>query len=126
MLKITFTEAGLHLEFLTQLVEDWVTVQAVLAMRTGQRLVMEHCAASLVLHSDLLGLRLLERVALQEGMVLTPCESGWIEVSLRGIWLSSQMEEGVFVAMLSPATEALIFQLWRESQVIPEPMWRIH
>jgi hypothetical protein len=124
MLKVMYTEAGLHLECLTQMAEEWVALQATLAMRTGQKLVMEHCSASLLLRRNLKQLQALERLIGEEGGALGVCDAEFVEVSLRGCWVTfGQEEEGTFVAVLSDAAEGLVFQLWRESQVESAPIW---
>jgi hypothetical protein len=132
MLKVMYGEAGLHLECLTQPVEDWIALQTILAVRTVQRLVVEHCSASLLLRADLDGLRALERLGEESGcfadtarVVLTVCDAEFVEVSLRGIWIATgDAEEGSFVVMMSHDAEVLLMQLWRESQVVPAPIWR--
>jgi hypothetical protein len=124
MLKVMYGEAGLHLECLTQPVEDWIALQTILAVRTAQRLVVEHCSASLLLRANLDGLRALEGLG-EEPMALTVCDAEFVEVSLRGVWISTgDAEEGSFVVMMSHAAEVLLVQLWQESQVIPAPIWR--
>jgi hypothetical protein len=125
MLKVMYTEAGLHLECLTQLAEEWVALQAVLAMRSGQRLVVERCSASVLLRRRLAQLQLLEQLMFQEGLATAVCDAEFVEVSLAGIWVAfGQAEEGVFVTMMSPVLEGLVLQLWQESQVEPAPIWR--
>jgi hypothetical protein len=126
MLKVMYTEAGLHLECLTQIAEEWVALQVVLAMRSGQRLVVEQCSASVLLRRRLAQLRLLEQLLFQEGFAaLVVCDAEFVEVSLAGVWVAfGQAEEGVFVTMMSPALEELVLQLWQESQVEPAPIWR--
>jgi hypothetical protein len=125
MLKVMYSEAGLHLECLTQLVEDWIAVQAILAVRTARQLIVEHCSASLLLRSDLDGLRVLEGKLGEEPMALTVCDAEFVEVSLQGVWIAAEEgDEELFVVMLSHAAEALLIQLWQESQVVPAPIWR--
>jgi hypothetical protein len=124
MLKVTYGEAGLHLECLTQPVEDWIALQTILAVRTAQRLVVEHCSASLLLRANLDGLKALEGLG-DEPLALTVCDAEFVEVSFRGVWISTgESEEGSFVVMMSHTAEVLLIQLWQESQVIPAPIWR--
>jgi hypothetical protein len=125
MLKVMYSEAGLHLECLTQLVEDWIALQTILAVRTARRLVVEHCSASLLLRSNLDGLRALEGLLSDEPIAISVCDAEFVEVSLRGIWISAgEGEDGSFVVMMSHAAEVLLIQLWQESQVVPAPIWR--
>lgn len=128
MLKVMYSEAGLHLECLTQLTEDWIALQAILAVRTARQLVVEYCSASLLLRADLDGLRVLERLVGNEEMgliALSVCDKEFVEVSLRGVWVSTgDVESGSFVVMMSHAAEVLLLQLWQESQAVPAPIWR--
>jgi hypothetical protein len=124
MLKVMYSEAGLHLECLTQLVEEWIALQSILAVRTAQRLVVEHCSASLLLRANLEGLKALEGLG-EEPIALSICDAEFVEVSLQGVWISTgDAEEGSFVVVMSQAAEVLLMRLWQESQVIPAPIWR--
>ena len=128
MLKVMYGEAGLHLECLAQLTEDWIALQAILAVRTARQLVVEHCSASLLLRADLDGLRVLEQLVRAEEMgliALSVCDAEFVEVSLRGVWISAgDADAGSFVVMMSHAAEVLLLQLWQESQVASAPIWR--
>lgn len=128
MLKVMYGEAGLHLECLTQLPEDWIALQAILAVRTAQQLRVEQCSASLLLRANLSGLRVLEQLigAEEIGLIaLSVCDAEFVEVSLRGVWISAgETEEGSFVVMMSHPVEILLLQLWQESQAVPAPIWR--
>jgi hypothetical protein len=128
MLKATYTEAGLHLEQLSQSVEDWIALRSRLAVRTSQRLLIEHCTASILLPVNLARLCLLERAAQQKdsGVVaLSVCDADYVEVSLRGVWVVSSADEteGVFATMLNAQIERVFFQLWQESQAYASSRW---
>jgi hypothetical protein len=134
MLKVTYAEAGLHLECLTQPAEEWMALQTILAMRTGRRLQMEHCAASVLLRRKLARLEVLERLVRQDGLEWAVCDDEFVEVILPGVWVTfdqsientqpSQNEEGVFVAMLNAGSEEELWQLWLASQAKTAPIWR--
>ena len=120
MLKFTYTETGLHLEHLPHSVEDWMALRVILSLRTGQRLIVERGAAAFLLPRNLVGLRSLESAVQQEfgTVTLTKSDAEYVEVSLRGTWICSGLDEidGVFVASMGDRTEWLIFKLWRETQ----------
>lgn len=129
MLKVTYVETGLHLEHLTQSVEDWMALRSRLALRASQRLLMEPCTASMLLLKNLTKLYILEGAAQQEdsGVVaLSICDADYVEVSLRGVWVVSSLNqaEGIFVAMLNQQIELILFQLWQESQTCTSSLWR--
>ena len=119
MLKLTYTENGFYMERLAQSLEDWVTARVILALRAGTNLCVESSTASFLLPADMPQLRHLERQ--QEGedaIALTICDAEYIEVSLQGTWMTSDIDgaEGVFVTSMSYAIEFFLMKLWEESQ----------
>lgn len=120
MLKLTYTETNFHLERLAQSLEEWVVSRVILSLRVGQKLLVEPSTASFLLPADLPGLPLLQAAAQLEtngAIALAVCDDEYVEVSLRGTWLTAEQEsaEGVFVAALSERTEFLLFKLWQET-----------
>lgn len=119
MLKLTYTENGFYMERLAQSLEDWVTARVILALRAGTNLCVESSTASFLLPADMPQLRHLERQ--QEGedaIALTICDADYIEVSLQGTWMTSDIDggEGVFVTSMNYAIEFFLSKLWEESQ----------
>lgn len=120
MLKLTYTENGFYLERLAQPIEEWVTARVILSLRAGTSLVVEPSTASFLLPVDMPQLRHLERY--QDGedaIVLTTCDAEYVEVSLKGTWMTSDTNnaEGIFVASMSYAIEFFLIKLWEESQI---------
>jgi hypothetical protein len=120
MLKLTYTENGFYLERLAQPFEEWVTARVILALRAGTNLCVEPSTASFLLPADMPQLRHLERH--QEGedaIALSLCDAEYVEVSLKGTWMTSDVEgaEGVFVTSLNYAVEFFLIKLWEESQL---------
>jgi hypothetical protein len=126
MLKVTYLESSVYLEHLQETVEKWITLRIVLALRTGKRLVVERSTASLLLPIDLVKRSSLEAAAQQEeALSLSQVDAEYVEISLRGTWISSHEQgEGVFLAMLHPTIERLLFNLWQAAQVHPSSVWR--
>lgn len=120
MLKLTYTETGVHLERVAQSLEEWVFSRVILSLRVGLRLLVEPSTASFLLPADLPGLPLLQSAAQleTEAIALCVCDAEYIEVSLRGTWLAADEEsaEGAFVAAMSDRTEFFLFKLWQEAQ----------
>lgn len=121
MLKLTYTETGFHLERLAQSLEEWVQGRVILALRVGQRLLVQPSTASFLLPVELPGLPLLEagvRQEMTEAIAVCVCDAEYVEVSLRGTWMAAVPEsaEGVFVAAMSDRTEFFLFKLWQEAQ----------
>lgn len=121
MLKLTYTETALHLEQLNESIEEWIALRVMLTLRAGQSLQIEPGTASFLLPIDLEGLVWLQRLLLRqrEGITLSNGDCGYLEVSLRGIWIASQHHEaeGVFVVNLDDAIESLLFQLWQAAEM---------
>lgn len=120
MLKFTYTETSVQLEQVAQSLEEWIALRVVLAVRAGQRVLVEQGSASILLPADLVVMHALDLAAQQEAnglLGLAIADQDYIEVSLRGIWLSShQTELGVFVASLSHRTEFVLVKLWHDIQ----------
>lgn len=122
MLKITYTETGLHLEHLTQSLEEWTATRVVLSLRAGQRLFLESSTATVLIPAESNNLQVLVaqlRREDSETIAIAPCDLDYVEVSLKGTWIASDphSSEGVFVVSLSHLTEFLIFKLWEATQV---------
>lgn len=129
MLKVAYTESGLHLERLSQSTEEWIALRVVLALRTSQRLILEQSRASILLPKTLANLSTLKSMLQPkdfETVTLSVCDEEFVEVSLLGTWITTHLNEteGTFVASLSPKFELLLLQLWQESQARTFPLWR--
>ncbi len=129
MLKLTYTEGSFYLEYLTQSPEEWVAQRVILAMRVGQILCVEPSTASFLLPVDLPGVDLLrDEVKRDDSEIITlcACDRKYIEVTLRGSWLSDNSEGvmGVFVTTINSApnsgfasgAELFLHKLWQEAQ----------
>ncbi len=135
MLKFTYTETGITLERVSQSLEELVMLRIVLAMRVGQRLIVEPGRATFLLSANLQAWRLLDAVvrrSLNDAIELCQCDADFIEVSLRGSWIAqtTSSEEGIFLAELGdslPGTlweraEFIMFKLWQESSACPSSL----
>jgi hypothetical protein len=121
MLKLTYTENSFYLERLAGSLEEWVTARVMLALRAASSLWVESSTASFLLPADMPHLADLEKAVRQQlidDISLSICDADYIEVTLKGTWMTSnpQGEEGVFVVKLSDRTEFFLCKLWQESQ----------
>jgi hypothetical protein len=121
MLKLTYTENGFYMERLAQSLEEWVMARVLLSLRAGTSLSVEPSTASFLLPADLPQLADLEMVVRQERVetiALSLCDAEYVEVSLHGTWMTSDLngEEGVFVTAMGYAIEFFLYKLWFESQ----------
>ncbi|MBD2013553.1 hypothetical protein H6F96_05975 [Microcoleus sp. FACHB-53] len=120
MLKLTYTENGFYLERLAQPLEEWVTARVILALRAGTNLCVEPSTASFLLPVGMPQLRHLERHKEgEDAIALSICDAEYVEVSLKGTWMTSDIDgaEGVFVTSLNYAVEFFLIKLWEESQI---------
>ncbi|MFN6570503.1 hypothetical protein A6770_16355 [Nostoc minutum NIES-26] len=136
MLKLTYTEGSFYLECLTQSLEEWVAQRVILALRVGQSLCIEPSTASFLLPVDLPGVDLLKAEVKRDDseiIALCACDVEYLEVTLRGSWLSDGSEdaEGVFVTTMSNSpngdsfasrAEFLLHKLWQEAQACASVM----
>lgn len=119
MLKITYSDSDIRVEQLAIAIETVVAQRSVVALRSGQSLLLQPGYGSLTLPTHLPGWDPLHNQAQHEDHVaIAPCDADWLEVTLRGIWLSDSptSEEGILLADLGEALERQIIALWHLSR----------
>ncbi|MGD1806020.1 alr0857 family protein [Dapis sp. BLCC M126] len=121
MLKLTYTESGFYIERLAQSPEQLVALRVMLAMRVGQKIVVEPSSAAFLLPVSLPDLSMLEVAVQKEGgedIALCVADDEFVEVSLGGIWITvdPEQENGIFIATLSDRIELLLFKLWQATE----------
>lgn len=117
MLKLTYTENHFYLERLDRSLEDWVNVRVILALQSDTKMYVESSTASfLVAEKDILSLAKLEQ---RNQIELCRCDADFVEVSLKGLWLTSDPENevGVFVTTLEQSTEFLLEQMQQSERL---------
>lgn len=121
MLKLTYTEFGLHLERLSSSLEAFVCQRVVLALRMGQPLHVEPSRAAFLLSVQVPGFEQLQNlVRFQATSLLTiaTVDDEFVEVSVQGYWLanSTDAHEGMFVTVLGDRLEFFVQKLWQATQ----------
>jgi hypothetical protein len=121
MLKLTYTEDGLHLERAIAPLDMAIAQRVRLAMSAGQRLYIEPSQASFLLSQEAPGLSQLQRMLRMEQtqiLTITPVDHQFVEVTVQGSWLaeSAQAQEGIFVTALTDMIEFLVMRLWETTQ----------
>ncbi|MEH2208867.1 MAG: alr0857 family protein [Nostoc sp.] len=121
MLKLTYTESSFDLECITLSLEEWVAQRVILALRVGQSLCIEPSTASFLLPVDLPGVEVLRSEVKRDDreiIALCACDAEYMEVTLRGSWLSGSSKDsvGVFVTTISDRAEFFLHKLWQEAQ----------
>ena len=127
MLKLTYTERSFYLECLSLSLEEWVAQRVILALRVGQSICVETSTASFLLPVDFPGVERLKAEVKRndsEIMELSTCDSEYLEVTLRGSWLSDGSKDavGVFVTTMSDRTEFFLHKIWQEAQACASAM----
>ena len=118
MLKITYLENEIRLEYLQQPVEVWKSDRILVNLRAAASVYVESSMASLIFPIDSC-IRELVELASKELIDIFPCDEECIEVTLLGTWLAENQssEIGIFVCELSPDSERRLCKLWQESQI---------
>jgi|SRR5579883_1510795 hypothetical protein len=121
MLKLTYTETSFHLEWVTQSLEEWIQARVIFALRVGQCLSVKPSTASFLLPVDLTGVEVLRTLVYRDDkeiIALDTCDTDYMEVTLRGSWLSANFEDadGLFVTAISDHIEIVLHKLWLEAQ----------
>lgn len=127
MLKLTYTENGFTLDYLTQSLEEWVNTRVLLALRSATALVIEPSTACFLLPNDIYGVTQLRQQVLKdktEIIAIVDCDADKVEVSLYGTWISggNDQHEGVFVTQLNDRTEAFLSQVWTASTLADQAL----
>ncbi|HIK14756.1 MAG TPA: hypothetical protein IGS53_05615 [Leptolyngbyaceae cyanobacterium M33_DOE_097] len=122
MLKLTYTDVGLHLERVPTPLEATVALRVILAMRTGSSLYAEPGRASFLLPADLPELNHLKAALSLEPsqtIEIDRVDQDYVEISLSGYWLANNVDahEGMFVTVLSTRAEYFVAQLWEATQM---------
>lgn len=118
MLRLTYSDLGLHLEQVVSSIEFAIAQRVALAMWLGQPLCVEPGRAAFLLPidqtADLGGVLQAEGTA----ATVTVVDDQFAEVGLSGSWLaaSHDADEGLFLTVMSDRAETLIYELWQMSQ----------
>ena len=117
MLKLNYTEVGLHMERSQSAPELLIAQHVVLAMRLGQTLWVEPGHAAFLLPVNVPELVQLEQDCSPLAMVL-PVDDEFVEVRLSGSWIaqSQAAHEGMFLSVMAAQTERLLYRLWQMSK----------
>lgn len=121
MLRLTYSDLGLHLERVVTSIEFAIAQHVSLAMRLGQPLCVEPGRAAFLLPVDLVAD--LNGVLQTEGTAATiaTVDHQFAEVALNGSWLATNhdADEGIFLSIMSDRAEVLVYDLWQMSQQAP-------
>lgn len=121
MLKITYTENGLHLERIGVSLETWLSNRVLVCLRAGTSIYAEPGTASLLLPLDLPYFRDSKLSQEQEGSLVTIdiCDESSAEAIFKGTWVATEgdCENGIFVCSLEEELEFFLHRLWQEKNL---------
>lgn len=117
MLKLAYSDIGIHIEHLSGELSRVIAQRKLLAHLTGQTLHLEPSYAAVIIPDSVPEVQQLETAiatANDDNVSLCASLSGGIEVILQGCWMacSSKTAEGAFFAVLEPAIEDHLTRLW--------------
>lgn len=125
MLKLNYTDLGLHMEHVTASVDVIVAQYVLVAMRLGKSMHVEQSRASFLMPADSIVLDQLQDVLRRDSdttsagkVAITPVDHAFVEISMSGTWMSESLDGdvGIFLTSFDPQTEYLLHQLWQETQ----------
>lgn len=124
MLKITYLEDEIYLEYLSESVKTWTDRRVLVSLGAGANIYIKASIACLTLAADVSNFSHLRSLEARGIIEVTPCDEEYVEVSFQGTWVASHQnsEEGVFVCDLSNSNEFFIYKLWQESQIASSVM----
>lgn len=108
MLKLTYAENSFDLEYIDQPWENWINIRVVLALQSGCKIHVQNITASFTIKLDSFEFDELSKAVQNDNKIeICYCDVDVVEISLKGVWLSSNVdsEEGVFVTALNTLTE---------------------
>ena len=114
MLKLTYTDNKINLDCLRQSLEDWINTRVLISIRSTLSIYIESSRASILVPASS-SITELELAPSENIVELCRCDRESVEVVLKGIWLTSEVESetGVFVTELEQYTEELLQNLFK-------------
>jgi hypothetical protein len=119
MLKLTYSEFGLHLEQIDTSLEQWIVRRTILALRISQPMCLQSGNASfLVPTASITAIDRDRIVRLPEAITVCCVDLDFFEVNISGVWLTknSNVSEGILVTELEAVAESSVCRLWECSQ----------
>ncbi|MEO1095914.1 MAG: alr0857 family protein [Cyanobacteria bacterium J06638_28] len=115
MLKVTYTETGLYLEYCPEPLDLLLSDRVCMYARSQRPVTLQPMHASILLPTQLPGVCELERFPELE---VSLCDQDWLEITLQGLWLTEGMAQdvGIFVTELGARLEQRLFTLWALAQ----------
>jgi hypothetical protein len=117
MLKIIYSETGIHLELIAINHKQWIAERLKFAYSVGEPMQFSRQRATFLVPSPLCEVTNIDANLRNLGantVMVHQCDLDYLEVELSGYWLSSQPDsaEGIFVGQQTDPAEFYLWQLW--------------
>ena len=121
MLKIAYTETGLHLELLTVDRDEWISGRLNFAKSIGELMLVRKERATFMLPNKICDMRVVKDYLRKLGartVTINQCDRDWAEIGLSGRWICTDIDsaEGIFVTKQLDRVELYLFQLWQAAK----------
>jgi hypothetical protein len=117
MLKIIYSETGIHLELIAVNHKQWIAERLKFAHSVGEPMQFGRQRATFLVPSPLCEVTNIDANLRNLGantVTVNQCDLDYVEIELSGYWLSSQQDsaEGIFVGQQTDPAEFYLWQLW--------------
>ncbi len=117
MLKIIYTEIGVHLELLAVDRDDWIAARLKFAASVGEQMIVRKERAAFLLPNPIYEVCAVEAYLRQAGasrITVQRSDLQYIELGIDGRWIGTDPEsaEGIFVSQQLDRVEFCLWQLW--------------
>jgi hypothetical protein len=120
MLKLTYSEFGLHLEQIDGSMEQWIAQRSILAVRIGSSICFQPGNASFLVPAAAMiaNVTLDQMINPHSPVSFCSVDEEFYEVNITGVWIfkNSSSTEATFATGLDHQAESLVRQLWKISQ----------
>ena len=115
MLKVTYTDTGLYLEYGPEPLDLLLSDRVCMYAHAQHPISVQPMTASILLPAALVAHQHLERF---QDLQLTWCDRDWLEVSLSGLWITEDPDQdvGIFMTELESRVELRLLRLWQLAQ----------
>lgn len=114
MLKITYTDNKISLDYLKQTLEDWINTRVLISLRSSTSINIEPSTASILVPVDSDIIAQLEKLNSKNIVEICRCDADSVEIVFKGTWLTSEVESetGVFVTEIEYKAEYLFQKIF--------------
>ncbi|MEM1392523.1 MAG: alr0857 family protein [Cyanobacteria bacterium P01_H01_bin.150] len=110
MLKLSYTDNKISLHCLQESLEEWINTRVLLSLRSSTSIYIKSSTASILVPADSFFTTQLEELKGENIVEFCRCDSESVEIVLKGIWLTSEVESetGLFVTEIEDKAEYLL------------------